>query len=141
VIALLLIPGHTALCDDQRDLQRLQRRATTDAYRRAAFEILLAEANQIARELELPERLPIKRSDLLETWINTPQWADSARQFGFVCTSNYYYYASVGNKLASIVPNFGKDDLRRPAYMEALRKRYLMPKAQMDTNAAYAMAT
>jgi hypothetical protein len=130
-----------ALCDERSELQRLRWRATTAAYEQAAIDTLLDEVNQIALELELPERLPITRSDLIETRISTPFWAESTGQFGFVSTSNYYYYANAANKLSSIVPNFGTDDIRRPAYLDSLRKRYLLPKAQMDTNAAYAMAT
>lgn len=138
---LLLVPGCTALCDERDDLQQREWGATTEAYKEAALEILLAEANQIARELELPERLPIKRSDLLEVRINTPYWAEHAGWFGFVGTSNYFYYANVGKRLGWIDPDFGPDEGRRPAFMELLRKRFVAPKAQMNTNAAYAMAT
>ncbi len=138
---ILLVSVCMALGDERDDLQGLELRATTKAYQEAALEVLLAEANQIARELELPERLPIKRSDLREARINTPYWAEHARQFGFVSTSNYYYYANVGNRLGWVDPNFGPDEVRRPVFMESVRKRFLRPKAQMDTNAAYAMAT
>jgi hypothetical protein len=123
------------------DLQRLQSHASSQGYREAALEVLLAEANRIACDLELPEKLPIQRSDLSEVGISTPFWSDHSGGFGFLSTTNYYYYANQGNRLASIVPNFEPDDTRRPAYMESLKKRYLLPKAQMDTNAAYVAAT
>jgi hypothetical protein len=137
----LLLGQCVALCDERAELLRLQLVATTEAYRDAALEVLLQDVNQMAGELELPERLPIRPSELLETRINTPFWADSAGAFGSVRTSNYYYFASVGNRLSWVDPDFGPDEIRRPAYMEALRKQYLLPKAQMDKNAAYGMAT
>jgi hypothetical protein len=140
-LVLLALSACTAQCDDQGELQRLEWRATTEAYNEAALEVLLKEVNEIARELGLPEKLPIKRSDLLEKRVNTPFWADHTGQFGFVSTSNYYYYASAGDKLNCIIPNFGTDDVLRPAYMESLRRRYVSPRTQMDTNAAYEMAT
>lgn len=114
--------------------------AATTTYKEAALERLLLEVNQIALELNLPERLPIKQSDLLEVRINTPFWSDSAQQFGVVSTSNYYYFASAGNRLSSIEVNFGPNEIRGPAYNESLRKRYAAPRTQVDTNAAYTLA-
>jgi hypothetical protein len=127
--------------DERDDLQRVQMRATTSAYREAMLDLLLAEVNQIARDLDLPEKLPIRRSDLLEVRVNTPYWADWSQASGGITTSNYHYFASVGNRLTWVDPNFGPDAIQEQKYMESLWRRYAMPVSQMNTNAAYAMAT
>jgi hypothetical protein len=134
---LFLITGYAFA----EDLRPLQWRSTNKAYQEAALEVLLTEANRVASELELPERLPITRSDLRDNRIDPPFWADHQGHFGFVSTTNYYYFANVGNRFASVVANFGRDSIKRPAYMESIRKRYLFPKTQLDTNTAYSMAT
>lgn len=139
--AFIYALGFSATGLAQPDFESFQRGATTESYRQAALKILLTEATQIAVQLDLPERLPIDRSSLLELHINTPFWADATGAFGSVSTSNYTYYASLGGRLAWIDPQFGPAGVRRPGYMESLRKRYLVPKGQMDTNAAYSMAT
>ena len=60
--------------------------------------------------------------------------------FGSISTANYHYYSSHENKLSYIVRNFGPDDRKRAAYLMALKDRYSLPKSEVDTNAAYAVA-
>jgi hypothetical protein len=118
----------------------MQLRFTTEAYREAALKVLLEDANQIAGDLRLPEKRPIETKDLAEVWMNTPAWSDRAGMFGSIATSNYHYFAAQGNRISSVVRNFGKDDVRRRAYIDDVRRRHLTPKARMNTNAAYTLA-
>lgn len=141
VLVTFLVVPFCASCDQRDELQRFQMRATTAAYKEAALEVLLAEVNQVARELGIPENFPIKSSDLQEIRINTSFWTEITGALGSVSTSNYFYFASVGNRLSSIEPNFGPNEIRGPAFNEFLRERYALPKSRMNTNAAYLVAT
>ena len=116
-------------------------RFTTSAYDRAALRLLLDEVNKAARELQLPEKLPITPESLVEVHIQPPFWSERAGTFGSVSTSNYHYYASQGNKLSYIVRNLGASDERLPEYMASLNRRYAAPKNEINTNAAYVLAT
>jgi hypothetical protein len=50
---------------------------------------MIEEANRIARELNLPEQLPIVKANLLEEHITPPRIAQGMKVFGTVTTSNY----------------------------------------------------
>ena len=73
---------------------------TTPAYRREALRLVIEEANRVAREVQLPEKLPITQSDLLEAYISPPRMSQALGIFGTVTTSNYTYYVSVANKFS-----------------------------------------
>ena len=69
-------------------------------YRSEALALLVAEANQVARDLALPEKLPISVSDVAEAYISPPRLAKSAGAIGTIATSNYLYLVSEGNKFS-----------------------------------------
>src|SRR5437867_2485299 len=54
----------------------LQQELTTESYKREALQVLLKEANEAVRRMQLPEALPIKLSDLIDFRIETPFWSD-----------------------------------------------------------------
>jgi hypothetical protein len=136
----LLMHAQAVARDRQQDLERMLWHYTPEAYKKAAIKVLVEEANRAAHELGLPEKLPIKAEDLVGNHIDSPFWSEHVGAFGSIATSNYYYFASRDNKLSFIVRNLGGDDVGEPAFMESLKKRYLRPKSEMNTNAACAMA-
>lgn len=122
---------------DPLTLNLRYRRFTTEAYRQAALKVLLEDANRVARELGLPEKLPIEPADLVEIFIQPPAWSDQEGGFGTISTTNYHYFASENNKLGHIEWNRRESE----PYLELIRQRYSAPKNQMNTNAAYKLAT
>src|SRR5579871_4943550 len=68
---------------------------TTPSYRAMALRLMIGEANQVAKELALPEALPIKESNLVEALPVPP-----ALEFlGEIATTNYAYYFGLGRTL------------------------------------------
>lgn len=112
-------------------------RFTTDAYRRAALQVLLDEANRKAKNLGLNEKTPITQYDLVESFIQPPAWSVAEGMFGTLTTSNYVYTASENNKLCSITctPTAQADCIA------LVEQRYGDQVAVMETNLAYTLAT
>jgi hypothetical protein len=109
---------------------------TTPAYHQEALRLVIEEANRVARELNLPESLPIVESNLVTSYIPSPGMAQRlGGALGNVTTSNYTYYVSIANKF-SFLEKRGMEE----TYSE-LRNKYLWPINRMDTNAAYQLAT
>ncbi len=108
---------------------------TTLAYEDAAFKLVLNEANVVARELRLPEKLPITPSDVVEKYIDSYGMARLTRAVGNISTSNYTYYVSVDNKF-SYLESANQQADRLKWYRE-----YSWPISRLDTNAAYQLAT
>ncbi len=109
---------------------------TTPAYRKEALRLVIEEANRVAQELNLPENLPITESNLVEVFISLPSMVRLG--FGNITTSNYTYYATVGDKFSYLEKHF--PDVMNKDYAE-LKAQYLWPMSRMDTNAAYQLAT
>jgi len=109
---------------------------TTAAYQKEAFKLVLKEANAVAKELNLPERLPITETNLTECYIS--RYGFSRIQFkpiGNVSTKDYCYCVSLDHKLCFVEGTHQDQD--------ALKwiKHYNWPLSRMDTNAAYQLAT
>jgi hypothetical protein len=105
------------------------------AYRKEVLQLLVQEANRVARELNLPEQLPITETNLISTSIYPPRIAKNLRAIGKIATSNYTYYVSVGNKFSFLVRTHLQQEDNQ------LKAKYILPINQMDTNAAYQLAT
>jgi hypothetical protein len=69
-------------------------------YQTNALRLILTEANSVAQELDLPERLPITESDVTAKYIPAPRMARMLKTVGNITTSNYTYYCSVGYKFS-----------------------------------------
>ena len=104
--------------------------STTPAYQDDVMRLLLAEANLVAKDLLLQETLPIEATNLVAKYIPPPQLAQRMGAIGNLTTSNYTYYFSVGNKFSFLT----QTRLER-GYAE-LRKQYLWPMSQVNTNGA-----
>jgi hypothetical protein len=101
--------------------------------------LLLQEANRVAEEMRLPnETLPIIESNLTESTVTPFGYAYIHKSIGVICTSNYVYMVSCGNKFCGLdVANYDKVCLN-------LSRSSLLPIDVMDTNGfaqAYQLAT
>jgi hypothetical protein len=107
---------------------------TTPAYRQEALRLMLEEVNRVAQELNLPEKLPITKADLIDLYITPPHMSKGSGTIGVLATRNYRYYMSCGRKFSAVhrTPDENYDQLKA---------QYLWPMSQMDTNAAYQLAT
>jgi hypothetical protein len=107
---------------------------TTPEYQREALKLVIQEANQAAIALKLPEQLPITRSNLIEFHISPFGFAYGFNMIGNVTTKNYIYGVACGNKL---------NDVGVASYDDTCFKlrEHLLPIKQMDTNAAFCIAT
>jgi hypothetical protein len=106
----------------------------SSAYRNAVLNAITTEVNNIAIELQLPEKLPIANTNVVTSYIVPPQLVERLGAVGNVTTANYTYYFSVGKKF-SFVSSIGLEQ----EYAE-LRSQSLLPMSQMDTNGAYQLA-
>ena len=106
-------------------------------YRKEALRLLIKEANDVAIELHLPERLPITQTDLVDVVIGPPKVAAIIGGIGAIGTSNYEYCVAVGGKLSYITSSKLDSETAR----KELKAKYLWPIERRNTNAAYQMAT
>jgi hypothetical protein len=105
------------------------------AYRKEALGLILAEANHIGQALHLPERLPIRESELTESYFGPVRYAQETGGIGTISTANYNYSIARANKLCYVVGTHQLEDCLK------WEKNYLWPLSHMDTNAAYQLAT
>src|SRR6266850_949186 len=75
-------------------------RFTTKAYQEEAFKLVLQEANLVAKELRLPEKLPINRSHVVRAFISPFGDAYANRRIGNITTENYVYGVAADNKFS-----------------------------------------
>jgi len=97
--------------------------------------MIIEEANRAAKELQLPEKLPITETTIMAAYISPPRMARRVPGFGNITTSNYTYSVTVGNKFSFLERTHLAEE------QERLEKLYRWPISRMDTNAAYQMAT
>jgi hypothetical protein len=107
---------------------------TTKAYQRAAFLLVLQEANRVAKELTLPEKLPIAESNLVETFIGPFGYNYVYKRVGNITTRNYWYGIEEGNKFSGLtIANYDQICIR-------IRDQGALPIEQINTNAAFHLA-
>jgi len=110
-------------------------RFTTPAYQTEALRLIMEEASHVARDMALPETLPITRSNLLSAYITPPRLAEGMKAVGNITTSNYTYFVSIGNKFSFLVRT------RLEAEEAEAHAKFLSPIRELDTNAAFQLAT
>ena len=108
---------------------------TTETYQNAAFDLVLREANLVAQQLHLPEKLPITRTDVVDSYISPLGTAQHTKRIGKIATRRYAYYVSNDNKFCYLDSTSQEEDYRR------WQAQYSWPLAKLDTNGAYQMAT
>lgn len=109
---------------------------TTKAYQKEAFKLVLQEANGAAKELHLPEKLPIAITNLTEVYISRYGGSRIGTEpIGNVSTMDYCYYVSLDHKLSFIEGTHQDQDGFR------WRKQYKWPLSRINTNTPYQLAT
>lgn len=107
---------------------------TTKAYQDEAFRLLLREANQVAEELRLPERLPLTPTNIVRSFVNPFGYAYAKKAIGSITSSNYTYYFSQGNKFSYL------ECTHQNEKCQEYEASFLWPVTQVDTNQAYQQA-
>jgi hypothetical protein len=111
-------------------------RFSTEAYEREAVKLLLEEANRVAKELRLPESLPITESNLTRVFIvRYGMSLMKPKMIGNIHTKDYGYFVSVGHRLSYVEGAHQDEDALR--WMD----EYRWPKDRLDTQGAYQLAT
>lgn len=109
-------------------------------YRESVLTLLLAEANQIANKLRLPDELPITREKLTEGHVGPPALNNTfGGPGGSLRTKKFHYSFAFKGKLTSL----GRLDILSHSMLsnEELTAEYqkrAIPLSQVDTNAAWA---
>jgi hypothetical protein len=136
---LFLFAFEAMACFGQTDLAavRFPKRDKPLAYQSAVTKLLLAEANIYARQLNLPESLPITASTTTEIYVTSPSLAERFGALGSLHTTNFAYGFGRGNHLSYITRRIKGDN---PNDYDA-NKPYAIDPALVNTNAAFSMAT
>jgi hypothetical protein len=129
-----LPPGVPTIVDTNGNVIYIQSTFTTRAYQKEALKLVVKEANQVAKELRLPEDLPITISNLVEWHVGPFGYNYAYRSVGSVTTSKYVYYVSQGDKFCYLDGTHQNEDYQRYAAY------YTWPVSQIDTNLAYQLA-
>jgi hypothetical protein len=109
---------------------------TTKAYEREALRLVIEEANKVAKELQLPEKLPITETNLTRAFIVGYGMSFlPPGMIGNVHTRDYGYFVSVGHKLSFVEGAHQDGDCMN------WRQHYRWPVSRIDTNGAYQLAT
>ncbi len=125
--------GRRALFDDPA-----QWGYNTHAYQVEVVNLLVAEANRVATQLKLPERMPITRSNLVSVHVHPPGMGEAAPMLvgalGYISTSNYIYHVNHNRKFSDLIQR----NLEKEWVDE--RKTYMWPVDRVDTNKALQIA-
>ena len=132
---LNLPPGMPRMVDTNGNVTWIDEDYTTKQYQRAALKQVIQEANEVAKQLQLPEDLPITESNFVEAYVNPFGFGYVEQMIGNVTTRNYTYYISEGNRFSFLSDmHFGKE-------WNEYKDSYTWPISRIDTNQAYLLAT
>jgi len=108
---------------------------TTRAFQKEALRLVIEEANTVARELNLPEKLPITTSNVVHGFVGPFGYSFMEKRIGNITTKIYSYGAEQGNKFSDLtIANYDGHGFE-------YRDKYQWPVSRIDTNAAYQLAT
>jgi hypothetical protein len=127
--------GVPRMVDTNGNVVWIDQSFTTRQYQKAAFKLVLQEANRVAKELQLPEELPITESNLTEAFVGPFGCNYINKSIGSVTTKHYCYYVSQGNKFSYLEGTHQTEDCYK--YQDS----YTWPFSRMNTNQAYQLAT
>jgi hypothetical protein len=130
-----LPPGVPRNLDPNGNLFYIEPMFTTPAYQDEALRIIIEEANRVARDLRLPESLPITETNLSRAFISPFGYAYIEKALGNVTTSNYCYNVARGYKFSDLT--VARYDERCLEYYH----KYKWPISELDTNTPYLLAT
>jgi hypothetical protein len=108
---------------------------TTKAFREEALRLIIQEANVVAKQLNLPEDLPITDADLSHFFITPFGDHYANKRIGNITTSHYWYGVEHGNKFSHL----GVANYDRTCF--ALQDEGKYPIGLLDTKTPYQLAT
>lgn len=130
-----LPPGVPHVVDTNGNVFSIEPMFTSEAFQEEGLRMVIAEANAVARDLRLPESLPIIRSNLTKTFIAPFGYTYIDKRLGNVTTSNYTYNVGYDFKFSDLT--VARYDERCLDY----REKYQWPISRLDTNTPYHLAT
>jgi hypothetical protein len=122
--------------DSDGNVVSIDSKFTTPDYQRAAAQLVLREANRVAADMRFDDEVvPITETNVTRLRVSPFGFSYKLNMLGgVVATSNYVYLIGRANKFSGlVVANYDQTCLK-------LNKK-LVPLEQMDTNAAYQVAT
>ncbi|HEV2330542.1 MAG TPA: hypothetical protein VGY56_17310 [Verrucomicrobiae bacterium] len=130
-----LPPGVPRYVDTNGIVLYVNHRFTTAAYQKEALKLMIGEANRVAKELALPEKLPITESNLVEYHVSPFGFSYAYKMIGNVSTKDYNYGVAASDKFNSCtIANYDQICL-------ALQGQSTLPIEDLNTNLAYQLAT
>jgi hypothetical protein len=126
--------GVPRMVDTNGNVVWLDHHFTSTQYAETAERLVLQEANCVAKELQLPEELPITVSNIVRSDITPFGFNYINKTIGTVTTKKYCYYVSRGNKFNAV--DLVEYDKTCQSY-----RNHLLPIKEMNTNEAYHLAT
>jgi hypothetical protein len=130
-----LPPGVPHVVDTNGNVFSLDPMFTTAAFQEEGLRLVMAEANAVAKDLQLREQLPITRSNLTHAFIAPFGYTYVRKRLGNITTTNYSYNVGTAFKFSDI--GVARYDERCLDY----RKEYQWPITRLETNAPYQLAT
>jgi hypothetical protein len=131
---LELPPGVPRTVDTNGNVIAIDILFTTKEYREAAINLMSQEANQVANELQLAEKLPITESNLTEAMVMPFGFNYIHKGIGSISTTNYVYCFTEDNKFNELdVANYDR-------VCHNLRRQKL-PITQIQTTTSFQLAT
>ena len=107
------------------------------AYQEAVLKLMLAELNDYVMALKLPETLPLAKDSITNYHVTAPFVANQFGALGSLRTTNYSYGFGKGRHLCYITRIIKGTN----PYDYDNNKPYAIDPIQVNTNAAYSMAT
>lgn len=126
--------GVPRVVDTNGNVVYIKHSFTTAAFQAEALKLVIQEANRVAQELKLPEELPITRSNLVESFVGPFGFTYAYNKIGNITTKHYMYGIEQGDKFSNLV--IAHYDQACLNY-----EKQSLPIEQMNTNAAYQLAT
>lgn len=108
---------------------------TTRAYREEALKQLVSEANRVADELMLPEKLPVTETNITKAFISPFGFAYTFKAIGNITTSSYTYGVERGDKFSDL----GVADYDRTCV--SYRNGGVISAKLINTNEAFQLAS
>ena len=108
---------------------------TTPAFQEAALRLVIAEANQVAKEMRLSENLPIMKTNLIHAFVGPFGFTYAYKKVGNITTTNYFYGVEQDNKFSDLT----LADLDNHCFQ--YKRTYNLLTNQIDFAGAFQLAT
>ena len=130
-----LPPGVPRVVETNGNMLFLDSRFTTPAFQEAGLKLVIEEANKVASALQLPEVLPITKTNLTRAFIGPFGFTYKTKALGNITTSNYWYFVKRAYKFSDVTVLNIDDRCREYA------AKYQIPIKEYNPNAALNLAT